>query len=59
MRKPSAYYRKGVLWGKDGYWIAVGYTDERFYFGNLTEAKRAACAMFCTVPSYLDWKKGA
>ena len=53
-----AFYRKGTLWGRDGYEIAIGYTDYRFYFGTLREAKNAACERFCTKPSLLKWVNG-
>lgn len=53
-----AFYRKGALWGRDGYEIAIGYTDYRFYLGTLREAKNAACERFCTKPSLLKWVNG-
>ena len=53
---PSGYYKKGTLWGRDGYEIALGYTDYRFFFGTLGEAKKAACERVCTSPKTVNWK---
>lgn len=52
---PKAFYRKGNMYGRSGYHIAIGFTDYRFYFGTLEQAKTAACARFCTKPQNMEW----
>lgn len=48
-------YSRGRLWGRSGYSIAIGIEDARFYFGNLTEAKSAACKQKGLLISEVKW----
>ena len=48
-------YARGRVWGRAGYNIAIGIEDARFYFGNLTEAKSAACKVKGFLPSEVKW----
>lgn len=57
MDKPYGYYFEGDMWGRDGYYIAIGIEDYAFYFGSLAEAKKAACESHYTKPSNVHWKK--
>lgn len=55
MSKPNGYYRKGCLWGFDGYYIAIGIEDEAFFFGSLSETKKAACANHYLNTKNVNW----
>ena len=56
-RKMQGWFEKGSLWGKAGYSIAIGLEDFLFYFGDLEEAKRAACERHGINPRLVTWHK--
>lgn len=49
------WYKKGNLWGRDGYYISTEYTDPRFYFGTLADIKKEFATRFKAVK--LTWIK--
>lgn len=42
----TVWYKKGVWYGIKGFYMSTEYTDERFFFGTLEEAKEAFCKQF-------------
>lgn len=48
-------YTKGILWRRKGYYISIGITDPRFFFGTLAEAKRDALKAFRYEASDVRW----
>lgn len=53
--KTLGMYEKGMMWGRDGYWISIGIEDALFFFGNLRTAKSASCAKKFIRPADVKW----